>query len=44
MNKKLKILKRIEKRPVDPLSFHLRRLESAKMLYEQNLNLPANVR
>jgi len=45
MNKKLKkILKRIEKRPIDPLSFHLRRLESTKMLYEQNPNLPSNVR
>jgi len=45
MNKKLKkILKRIEKRPIDPLSFHLRRLESTKMFYEQNPNLPSNVR
>jgi len=45
MDKKLKkILKRIEKGPIDPLSFHLRRLESTKMLYEQNPNLPSNVR
>ena len=45
MNKKLKkILKRIEQRPVDPLWFRLRQLENTKALYEQNPNLPANVR
>jgi len=45
MNKKIKkILKRIEERPINPLWFHLRRLESTKILYEQNPNLPQNVR
>ena len=45
MNKKLKkILKRIEQRPVDLLWFRLRQLENTKALYEQNPNLPANVR
>jgi len=45
MNKKLnKILKRIEQRPVDPLWFRLRQLENTKTLYEQNPNLPSNVR
>lgn len=45
MNKSLKkILKRIEQRPVDPLWFRLRQLENTKALYEQNPNLPPNVR
>ncbi|MBU4419244.1 MAG: hypothetical protein L6404_02225 [Candidatus Omnitrophica bacterium] len=45
MNKKFKkILKRIEQKPVDPLWFGLRQLENTKSLYEQNLNLPSNVR
>ena len=45
MNKKLKkILKRIEQKPVDPLWMRLRQLENTKALYEQNPNLPSNVR
>ncbi|MHB8131749.1 MAG: hypothetical protein ACYDEX_22470 [Mobilitalea sp.] len=45
MNKKLKkVLKRIEQRPIDPLWFRLRQLENTKALYEQNPNLPPNVR
>ena len=45
MNKKLKkILKHIEQKPVDPLWFRLRQLENTKALYEQNPNLPPNVR
>jgi len=45
MNKKLKkILKRIEQRPVDPLWFRIRQLENTKALYEQDPNLPLNVR
>jgi len=45
VNKSLKkILKRIEQRPVDPLWFRLRQLENTKALYEQNPNLPPNVR
>jgi hypothetical protein len=45
MNKKIKkILKRIKEKPFDPLWFQLRRLENMKRLYEQNPNLPPNVR
>ena len=45
MNKKLKkILKRIEQKPVDPLWMRLRQLENTKALYEQNPNLPSNIR
>ena len=45
LDKKLKkILKRIEQRPVDPLWLRLRQLENTKILYEQNQNLPSNVR
>jgi hypothetical protein len=40
----MKILKRIEQRPVDLLWFKLRQLENTKALYEQNQNLPPNVR
>ncbi len=39
-----KILKRIEQRPIDLLWFQLRQLENTKTLYEQNTNLPSNVR
>ena len=45
MDKKFKkILKRIEQEPVDPLWIRLRQLENTKALYEQNPNLPLNVR
>jgi hypothetical protein len=45
MNKKIKkILKRIDEKPFDPLWFRLRQLENTKALYEQNYNLPPNVR
>jgi len=45
MNKKIKIiLKRIDKKPFDQRWYQLRQLENTKILYEQNLNLPANVR
>jgi len=42
--KNKKLLKRIKEKPVDPLWFRLRQLENTKTLYEQNPNLPANVR
>jgi len=45
MNKKIKkLLKRIDEKPFDPLWYRLRQLENTKTLYEQNQNLPANVR
>ena len=45
MNNKIKKnLKRIERRPIDPLLFRLRQLENTKILYEQNYNLQPNVR
>ncbi len=39
-----KLLKRIKQKPIDPLWYQLRRLENTKILYEQNPNLPPNVR
>ncbi|MCX5697357.1 MAG: hypothetical protein NTU54_05265 [Candidatus Omnitrophica bacterium] len=39
-----KLLKRIKEKPVDPLCYGLRMLENTKALYEQNPNLPPNVR
>ncbi len=45
MNEKIeKLLKRIDKKPFDPLWYRLRMLENTKALYEQNQNLPPNVR
>lgn len=45
MNKKIReILKKIDKKSFDPLWFRVRQLENTKSLYEQNPNLPANVR
>ncbi len=45
MNKKIKkLLKRIDKKPFDPSWYRLRQLENTKTLYEQNPNLPQNVR
>lgn len=43
MNKK-KLLKLIDVKLDDILWYRLRRLENIKRLYEQNPNLPANVR
>ncbi len=42
--KNKKPLKRIKQKPVDPLWYRLRLLENTKTLYEQNPNLPANVK
>jgi hypothetical protein len=42
--KNKKLLKRIKEKPIAPLWLELRRLESSKMLYAQNQNLPYNVR
>jgi len=45
MNNKIKkILKRIDQKPVDPLWYRLRQLQGAKAIYENNPNLPSNVR
>lgn len=45
MNKELKkILKRIKQKPVDPLWLRSRQLHGIKAIYENNPNLPANVR
>jgi len=45
MNKKIKkLLKRIDKKPINPLWYRLRQVENTKTLYEQNPNLPPNVR
>jgi hypothetical protein len=45
MNKKIKkILKRIDQKPFDSLWHRLRQLEGTKTIYENNLNLPPNVR
>lgn len=45
MNKKIKkILKCINQKPFDPLWHRLRQLENTRALYEQNPNLPPNVR
>ena len=45
MNKKIKkLLKRIDKKPFDSSWYRLRQLENTKTLYEQNPNLPPNVR
>ncbi len=45
MNEKIKrTLKKIDKKPFDQRRHQLRRLENTKILYEQNLNLPVNVR
>ncbi len=45
MNKKLKkILKRWEEKPIDPLWLRSRQLHGIKAIYENNPNLPPNVR
>lgn len=45
MNKKIKkLLKRQDEKPFNPLRYQLRALENTKILYEQNKNLPVNVR
>ncbi len=42
--KNKKPLKRIKQKPVDPLLYQVRLMENTKTLYEQNPNLPANVK
>ena len=45
MDKKIReILKKIDKELFDPLWFRARQLQGAKAIYENNPNLPANVR
>lgn len=45
MDKKIReILKKIDKKSFDPLWFKVRQLENTRALYEQNQNLPANVK
>ena len=45
MNKKnKKLLKRIDEKSFDPLWYRIRQLENTRILYEQNPNLPPNVR
>ncbi len=42
--KNKKLLKRIKEKSFDPLWYRLRLLENTKTLYEQNPNLPPNVK
>jgi len=42
--KNRKVPKRVKEKPFDPFSYQLRMLENTKTHYEQNPNLPSNVR